>query len=143
MNDWHFIDNVDLVIHEAGHVVFLFFGTFLYIAGGSLLQLIMPALFVVYFYYSQQFFSSSLVMYWLAINFFNVARYAADAQVMQLELLGGDNSGHDWHNLLSMAGLLDHVKFISGAIYTLGVVMACLGFILGFMALQREGENML
>ncbi|MBL8513166.1 MAG: hypothetical protein JNJ55_04170, partial [Betaproteobacteria bacterium] len=32
-----------LVFHEAGHVLFLLFGEFMTIAGGTLMQLIMPA----------------------------------------------------------------------------------------------------
>ena len=44
---WHLIDGVNLVIHEAGHLIFSPFGEFMTIAGGSLFQVIMPALFVV------------------------------------------------------------------------------------------------
>lgn len=27
---WHFLDNIDLIIHEAGQMVFIFFDTFLF-----------------------------------------------------------------------------------------------------------------
>jgi len=37
---WHFIDGVNLLIHEAGHIIFMPFGEFISIAGGSLFQLI-------------------------------------------------------------------------------------------------------
>lgn len=39
--EWHLIDGVNLVIHEAGHIVFMPFGEFIMIAGGSLFQIIL------------------------------------------------------------------------------------------------------
>jgi hypothetical protein len=122
LGSWHFIDNVDLVIHEGGHVIFLIFGKFLYILGGSLTQIILPAIFAGYFYVHKQKYSASLVLYWVAINFFSVAHYAADAMKMQLPLLGGDTSGHDWHNLLSMVHLLPATNVIAGLIYLCGIL---------------------
>ena len=44
-----FLDAVDLAVHETGHLLFRLFGEFLMIAGGSLFQVIMPAVFVGYF----------------------------------------------------------------------------------------------
>ena len=38
-----FLDNVDLPIHETGHLIFRLFGEFLMVAGGSLFQVILPA----------------------------------------------------------------------------------------------------
>ena len=37
-----FIHGIDLVFHEAGHVIFGFFGEFLAVLGGSLTQVLMP-----------------------------------------------------------------------------------------------------
>jgi len=124
LDQWHFIDSVNLLIHEAGHVIFLPFGEFLTIAGGSLMQLIVPSLFVGYFIKTGQKYSAAITMYWLAINFFSVGHYASDAVLMQLPLLGGDNSGHDWHNMLLMTGLLNQTKIIAGLIFVLG--FACI-----------------
>jgi hypothetical protein len=135
---WHFIDNVNLIIHEAGHVVFFLFGTFLYIAGGSLLQLIMPALFVWYFYKTNQKSSMPIVIYWLAINFFSVAHYASDAVDMKLELLGGDSSGHDWNNLLTMTHLLGLTKPIAGLIYACGIICIFWGLYIAFQTVQEQ-----
>jgi hypothetical protein len=123
LKEWHFIDYVNLIIHEAGHFVFLPFGDFLTIAGGSLLQILMPVLFVWYFYKTSQKTSALLVLYWVAINLFNVGYYAADAQTMQLPLLGGDAAGHDWNNLLSMTGLLAQAKLVGSLFYFAGIVI--------------------
>jgi hypothetical protein len=43
------MDNIDLPIHETGHLVFSAFGDFMQFAGGTLFQLIMPGAFVFYF----------------------------------------------------------------------------------------------
>src|SRR5204862_6430498 len=73
---WHLIDGVNLVIHEAGHIVFRPFGEFMMIAGGSLFQVIMPALFVGYFCYQRQFYSAALVLFWVGESILNVSVYA-------------------------------------------------------------------
>ena len=124
--DWHFIDNVNLLIHEAGHAIFFFFGEFLYILGGSLFQVLFPLVFVGYFVWKQQFFSASLVLFWIGENLLNVSVYAGDAIVMQLPLLGGDTNGHDWHNILSMLHALQFTSVVSGTIYAAGIIVIVL-----------------
>src|SRR5438876_3982110 len=103
---WHLIDGVNLVIHEAGHIVFRPFGEFLMIAGGSLFQVIMPAVFVGYFCYQRQFYSAALVLFWVGESILNVSVYAADSVAQQLPLLGGPDSIHDWNYLLTRLNLL-------------------------------------
>src|SRR3982751_3943695 len=76
---WHLIDGVNLVIHEAGHLFFRPFGEFMMIAGGSLFQVIMPALFVGYFLYQHQFYSAAVVLFWVGESVLNVSVYAGDA----------------------------------------------------------------
>ncbi len=127
---------MDLIIHEAGHYIFFLFGSFIHIAGGSLMQLIMPALFAFSFFRTGQNFSGSIMFYWLAINFFNVGQYAGDAVNMNLELLGGDNVLHDWHELLSMTHLLNFTKSISEIIYFCGIVSICAGIYFSYRALN-------
>ena len=103
---WHLIDGANLLIHEAGHLIFRPFGEYLMIAGGSLLQVIMPALFVFYFYHNGKVYSAALVMLWVGESLLNVSVYAGDAIKMQLPLLGGQDSVHDWNYLLDRAGFL-------------------------------------
>ena len=98
---WHLIDGVNLLIHEAGHFLFTPFGEFLMIAGGSLLQVIMPAAFVLYFYYNRASYSAALVLFWVGESALNVSVYAGDAVKMDLPLLGGQDSVHDWNYMLS------------------------------------------
>ena len=120
--NWHFIDNVNLLVHEGGHVVFMPFGMFLYILGGSLTQVLLPALFVVYFYWQEQYYSAALTLFWVGENLLNVSVYAGDAVRMQLPLLGGDNVIHDWNWLLVYTGQLHHTDGVALTIRTLGTL---------------------
>src|SRR5258708_1757952 len=84
-----FFDNVDLPIHEFGHLLFRPFGEFMMVAGGSLFQVIMPLIFFGYFFWKRQFYSEAIVSLWVGQSIFNVYVYAADAVVMQLVLTSG------------------------------------------------------
>ncbi len=120
---WHLIDGVNLVIHEAGHFVFMPFGEFLMIAGGSLFQVIMPAAFVLYFYSQGNPYSAALVLFWVGESLLNVSVYAADAIKMELPLLGGEGSTHDWNYLLTSMGVLPSTGQIAGMVRVLGTVV--------------------
>jgi hypothetical protein len=135
---WHLIDGVNLVIHEAGHLVFSPFGEFMMIAGGSLFQVIMPALFVGYFVYQHQFYSAALVLFWVGESILNVSVYASDAVALQLPLLGGEGSTHDWNYMLSSLNLLGSTTQIAGAIRLLGTIVIALAAFGSFKFASRE-----
>ena len=94
------IDNADLVIHEAGHIFFMFFGKFIYTAGGSLMQVILPSFIAWYFLRNNYKTGVQFSLLWLGQNLINVSVYAADAQAQMLPLLGGNRVYHDWHYML-------------------------------------------
>jgi hypothetical protein len=123
---WHLIDGVNLVIHEAGHIIFRPFGEFLMIAGGSLFQVIMPALFVGYFWYNSNYYSAALVLFWVGQSILNVSVYAGDSIALQLPLLGGQDSVHDWNYLLSSLNMLPETAKVAGVIRLLGTVVIAL-----------------
>src|SRR2546423_939514 len=137
---WHLIDGVNLVIHEAGHLVFSPFGEFMMIAGGSLFQVIMPALFVGYFVYQHQFYSAALVLFWVGESILNVSVYAGDAVALQLPLLGGEGSTHDWNYMLSSLNLLGSTTQIAGAIRLLGTIVIALAAFGSFKFAHRESK---
>ena len=121
-----FLDLVDLPIHEFGHILFRPFGEFLTIAGGSLFQVIMPAIFVGYFVWNEKYYSAAIVLFWVGQSILNVFVYASDAVVMQLVLLGGltgsEGSFHDWNYLLTETGLIGSTKTVAGLIRFLGTL---------------------
>ena len=121
-----FLDLVDLAIHEAGHLIFRIFGEFLGIAGGSLFQVIMPAVFVGYFIWHYKYYSAAVVMFWVGQSILNVYVYAADAVVMQLVLTSGftgsEGSFHDWNYMLTRTGLIGSTKLVAGVIRIVGTL---------------------
>lgn len=144
-DSWHVIDNVNLVIHEAGHTIFFFLGEFLDIAAGSGFQVLVPAVFIGYFFLRREFFSSSLLLFWFGESLVNVSIYAGDALKMELPLLGGDGTIHDWNYLLGHVGLLGSAPLVSFIIFMCGALSLCAGLILGvrFAVKQKSGDHAL
>lgn len=106
--DWTFLNYADLVFHEAGHVLFTPFGEFLTILGGSLFQVLLPAVVALYFWmWRRDLFASAFCWLWCAQNLGNVSVYVADAQARALPLITGDPDTHDWWQLLVMVNHLD------------------------------------
>jgi hypothetical protein len=138
---WHLIDGVNLVIHEAGHLIFSPFGEFIMIAGGSLFQVIMPALFVGYFWYHGKYYSAALVLFWVGQSILNVSVYAGDSLALQLPLLGGQDSVHDWNYLLSRLNLLPATAKIAGGIRLLGAIVIALAAFGSIMFARRAEES--
>jgi hypothetical protein len=104
--NYTWIDNADLVIHEAGHFFFMLFGKFIYTAGGTLMQIILPSLIAWYFFRNEYRTGTQFSLLWLGQNFINISVYAADAQAQRLPLLGGNKVYHDWHYLLGELNIL-------------------------------------
>ncbi len=121
-----FLDLVDLPIHETGHLLFRPFGEFMMIAGGSLFQIIMPAVFVGYFIWNEKYYSASIVLFWVGQSILNVFVYAQDAVVMQIVLLGGltgsEGGFHDWNYLLTETRLINSTKAVAGLIRFAGAI---------------------
>lgn len=130
--EWHFIDSANIIFHEAGHVIFSFFGEFIHIAAGSGFQIALPLFISLYFFFDRQMISGALCLLWVGQNMLNVSMYAGDAVATQLPLLGGDGSIHDWHYLLAVTGKLDQAASIAGTIYTMGIITMTLGTMLSF-----------
>ena len=101
---WSFVDNINLPVHETGHLVFAPFGDTLQLLGGSVLQLLLPLAFAAYFTMHRDEHAASIGIWWVGQNFVNISTYMADAQAMDLPLVGGGE--HDWHVLLEQWGVL-------------------------------------
>lgn len=140
-SDWHFIDSVNLIFHEAGHVIFMPFGSFLHALGGSLTQILIPLLCSLYFFFQGQNFSGSLVLFWVGQNLINVSVYVSDAIKMQLPLLGGDNVIHDWNYLLIYIGKLRYAEEIGTTFFVLGILVLLLAAILSLRYCFRDEES--
>lgn len=135
-----FLDMVDLPIHETGHLLFGIFGEFIGFAGGTLFQLIVPAVFMGYFIWQESYYSASIVLFWLGQSLLNVYVYASDAVNMVLPLVGGGI--HDWNWMLTTLGMLDYTKPIAAVIRIAGtlVIFAAAGASV-YYALQTNDEE--
>lgn len=143
-----FLDLVDLPIHETGHLLFRIFGEFMMVAGGSLFQVIMPAIFVGYFVWHEKYYSAAIVLFWVGQSILNVFVYANDAVVMQLVLTSGftgsEGSFHDWNYLLTETGLIKSTKAVAGLIRfagTLTIVAAIVGAVYYSLFSQNETDH--
>jgi hypothetical protein len=112
------LNTFNLLIHEAGHIVFRPFGHTLWYLGGSLLQCIMPAAFCLSFWRTRQPAGFAVSGLWLGENFLHVARYISDARDMALPILG--NADHDWNTLLGGTFLLRYCRALGGTLALLG-----------------------
>jgi hypothetical protein len=106
-----FLHLPNLVFHEAGHVLFLPFGEFMTVLGGSLCQILVPVLCAASCAWQyRNWFASAVCVWWAGQNLVDVAPYIADARALQLTLIGGrtgaEVEGHDWEYLLTALGML-------------------------------------
>lgn len=117
------IDLVFVPIHEGGHLLFRFFGEFLAVAGGTLLQLSVPLMLATFFIFERQVMGTAFCMFFLFEQFLPVSTYMADARAQELPLLtvgDSDDVIHDWNYLFGRFGLLDHDTQIAHAVRIIG-----------------------
>ena len=135
--EYHFIDGVNLLFHEAGHVFLGLFGPTLHFLGGTLAQLFFPLACAFHFLRQQQLFEAWVVGIWFAESLMNTARYLGDAKAQALPLVGGHM--HDWHWLLANHGGLDHCETIAAGLHGVAVVIA-LGCLAGAWLATRSED---
>ncbi|PNY80011.1 hypothetical protein CVO96_00360 [Deinococcus koreensis] len=127
----HPLDGVNLVFHEAGHVLLSVLGETVMLLGGSLFQLLVPAACIGAFLLRRDRYSAGLLTLWLAQSLASVAAYIRDAPTRQLDLITGAPDTHDWWqllggwNALSLADPLGRfVVFLAFAAFVTGVLLA-------------------
>jgi hypothetical protein len=102
--EFHFIDWLNLFIHEGGHFLFTFFGEWLHFLGGTFAQLLVPLGLAAYFLYRRQKYESAFCGFWFGESMMYMARYMGDAREQSLPLLG--KGTHDWNWMFSRMGVL-------------------------------------
>lgn len=138
---------IDLVFHEAGHVIFRILGDFMYVLGGSLMQLLVPAVAAGSLLLRQHDpFGASVALWWLAQSTQDLAPYIYDARRQGMRLLGGgtgvDRPGsHDWNNLLGRMGLLESDHTLAWLVNASGVLMMLTALLWGAVLLYRQWQQ--
>jgi hypothetical protein len=117
-----FIDNANLVVHEGGHLLFGWFGPTLGLWGGTILQWLVPFLLAAWFFTQRQISGFCFCLFIFFENFLYTATYMADARAQALSLVsvGESDNPHDWFNIFSSLGVLQHDTQIAAAVRFLG-----------------------
>lgn len=139
-----FMHNINLVFHEAGHVIFTPLGRFMQVLGGSLLQVLVPLIVCGAFLWKEQNpFGASVGLWWTGQSLMDVAPYINDARNGQIMLLGGTTGAettgyHDWETLLTMMNMMEKDHAIAGFVDGLGVLVMLTAFLWGGELLRRQ-----
>ena len=141
-----FLHGVDLVFHEAGHILFIPLGRFMTSLGGSLMQLIVPvACGVAFLWQNRDSFGASLAVWWFGQNLLDLAPYIADARALELVLLGGftgrEVEGHDWEAILGTLGWLQYDRTLGAAAHGTGVVVMVVALLWGAAVVAWQAQQ--
>ena len=117
------LDHVNLLIHEGGHGVFSVFGKFIHALGGTLMQIIIPSMFISFYLWKKKRVSLQIALIYLAQNLLNISVYVSDARAHKLPLLGGKKVYHDWTYILTELNLLDSDIIIGEIIFLIAVIV--------------------
>lgn len=140
-----FLHLVNLPFHEFGHLLFRPFGELMGSLGGTLGQLLMPAICLwVLLVRTRDPFGASVALWWLGENFLDIAPYIADARAGELPLLGG-NTGqsapygfHDWQFILGETGLLHLDQTLARLSHLIGSLILLAALAWGAVLLWRH-----
>lgn len=147
----HIFRGITFGAHEFGHLAFDLSGSeWLAIAGGSLMQLLVPVGAAVAMVATprKDWFGAIACGTWLAASLADMATYVGDARAQELDLVSfaPDGGAHDWHYLLAHAGLLKRdlvlargVRF--AAVVVLMLTTAASVALLRRMARARSGRG--
>lgn len=136
-----FIHNIDLPIHEFGHLFFSFFsqGVLMYL-GGNLFQFIFPCILAGSFLFRKDYFGLSVCSIWAGETLIDASYYISDARSRELPLITGDPDTHDWFNIFSAIGWLRYDVIIGKFVFFFGSVLIILSLISAFYVVNKEGK---
>lgn len=117
-----YVDQFELFIHEAGHFLLAWGWQPLEIAGGTIMQIIIPILLLIFFYVNFKRLYLQLAFFFLGHNFLNISVYAADATTMKLDLFPRKGVIHDWNYVLSYFNILEHDQNVALFFVALAVI---------------------
>lgn len=139
-----FLHNIHLPFHEFGHVLFMPFGRFMTILGGSLFQILLPlGLMFTFIFYNRDNFSASILLWVTGQSFIDLSPYIGDANFRSLPLIAGmGEEAHDWGNILGSLGLLHLDSQLAKLSFTIGSVIMIISWIWGGYILYLQKKRM-
>jgi hypothetical protein len=136
-----FMHAILLPIHEAGHVLFIPFGRFMTVLGGSLFQLLLPLIAAAtLLWQNRDAFGAGIGIWWCGTSLLDLAPYIYDAKNPQLMLLGGhtgEDGPHDWIYLLGVFGGVHKAPAWGAIAHGLGVIVMLAGLMIALNVLWR------
>ena len=133
---------INLVFHEAGHIIFAPLGSFMMTLGGSLMQVIVPfACAWAFFFQREDRFAASVCSWWAGQSLIDLSPYIDDARSLQLMLLGGpaaEVEGHDWESILIALGWLHLDHAIAKGVWYCGAALMLAALVYSFFVLRSS-----
>lgn len=126
-------DGINLGIHEAGHLLFIFFGETTHVWGGTLLQTLVPIFAGLHLYLKKDLFGVYFTTVWLGTSLIGISVYMKDAVTMSLPLVSVGFSGdpiHDWNYIFTETELLNYSQEISSLTRVVGLLTISLAIYL-------------
>ena len=120
------LDHANLLFHEAGHPIIGLFSQRIETYGGTIGQLVFPVVLAISFWRKGNALAFAAAWIWFFENWFNIARYMADARALQLPLVGGGD--HDWNTILTRWDILQYDTRIAAVLKIaawIGIALAC------------------
>ena len=137
------INNFLLIVHEAGHTFFSIFGLrILTILGGSLNEILLPLLIVIFTIFNRYSKGTQFALYLFGTAWFDVAFYVADGGQRQLPLIGNlGKESHDWYNLLWHWDMLEADKTFALIFVIIGILVYLVSLTVPLWMKQYETAN--
>ena len=127
MQSFHnLLNNANMIVHEAGHGVCYLVGCpqFITALNGTLFQLLLPMIFIWYYYKRENSVLVGLGGIWLAQNLIYVAWYMSTAHTPNLYPMFLPGGGiHDFWYIFREVGVYQYDWLISGFVRFIGVVV--------------------
>lgn len=140
-----FLHGAMVPFHEFGHILFRPFGEFLHLAGGSLVQFLMPLGFGIYFvHWRRDNLAGWLMLWWEGTQWVDLAPYCYDAkQPVMILLTGrtGETGAHDYIDMLGDLGLLNRAHEVAALMKYFGVLLMLVALAWGAMLLARTWQD--
>ncbi len=141
-----FMHNILLPIHEAGHVLFIPFGEFMTMLGGSVFQLALPlGIAVAFVLKNRDNFGAAIGAWWASVSLVDLSPYIYDALHPQMILIGGhtgEDGGHDWIYLLDTIGQIRNAQHWGAFVHGLGSVFVFAALSWAAIMLWRQREKL-
>ena len=127
---------ITLAFHEMGHLAFAWAPHFITALMGSVFQVAVPVIVILYFYKRQEdYFGMAVGGIWLSYSLWELSDYVGDARSQDLPLVGfaaAEDLEHDWHYLLGRLHMLpaDHFFAFVLKVLSIGAGAASVAFAL-------------